>query len=242
MNQDSILIIPDVHGRKFWKSAVEKFSEVETIFLGDYHDPYSHERITNAESLRNFKEIIEYVKSHLNCKLLIGNHDLHYLIDIEGCRKDYGNEPFIRRLFLDNLDMFDLAALRIINGKKYLFSHAPVLKEWIREVGETENVELLVNRLNRYFHDIENNEEELQKLLDRVSRYRGGWDAWGSPIWSDLYEIYESGGTLIDTADYSIFGHSQLKRPLITKECACLDTHNAYLLKPDGEIESVGNN
>ena len=237
--KNSILIIPDVHGRKFWKTAVEKFPETETIFLGDYHDPYPHEGITNAESLRNFIEIIEYTKTHPNCKLLIGNHDLHYLIDIKGCRKDYGNEPIVSSLFLDNLDIFDLAALREINGKKYLFSHAPILMEWIHEVGETENVDFLVKRLNRYFHDIENNDEELQKLLDRISRYRGGWDAWGSPIWSDLYEIYESGGTLIASADYSIFGHSQLKRPLITKECACLDTHNAYLLSSDGNIKSV---
>ena len=79
----------------------------------------------------------------------------------------------------------------------------------------------------------------MQKLLDKVSHYRGGWNAWGSPIWSDLYEIYDSGGTLIESAHYSIFGHSQLKRPLITKECACLDTHNAYLLSSDGEIKPV---
>ena len=239
MDQDSILIIPDVHGRKFWKWAVEKYPEVETIFLGDYHDPYPYEGITNVESLRNFKEIIEYVKCHPNCKLLVGNHDLHYLIDIEGCRKDFGNEAIVRKLLFDNLDLFDIAELRVIKGKKYLFSHAPILMEWIREVGETENVELLVNRLNRSFHDIENNEEDMQKLLDRVSRYRGGWNTWGSPIWSDLYEIYENGGTLIETADYSIFGHSQLKRPLITKECACLDTHDAYLLNPNGEIKPI---
>ena len=239
MEQNNILIIPDVHGRKFWKSAVEKYPEVDTIFLGDYHDPYTHEGITNAESLKNFKEIIEYVKSHPNCKLLAGNHDIHYLIEIQGCRKDFNNELILRKLFLDNLDLFDLAALRIVDGKKYLFSHAPILKEWIRDVGETVDIELLVNRLNNYFHDIENNVKELQRLLDRVSRFRGGWDAWGSPIWSDLYEIYESGGTLIETADYSIFGHSQLKRPLITKECACLDTHNAYHLNPNGEIEPV---
>ena len=239
MNEDKILIIPDVHGREFWKWAVEEFPETETIFLGDYHDPYPQEGITNADSLRNFKEIIEYVKNYSNCKLLIGNHDLHYLIDIEGCRKDYDNEPILRKLFLDNLELFDLATLREINGKKYLFSHAPILIEWIHEVGETENVDLLVARLNRYFHDIENNGEELQKLLDRVSRYRGGWNDWGSPIWSDLYEIFDSGGSLIESVDYSIFGHSQLKRPLITKECACLDTHNAYLLTSVGEIKTV---
>ena len=235
----SILIIPDVHGRRFWKHAVEKYPEMETIFLGDYHDPYPYEGISNAVSLKNFEEIIGHAKTHPNCKLLIGNHDLHYLIDIDGCRKDYSNEPIVRKLILNNIELFDIAALRTMEGRKYLFSHAPVLMEWIHETGESENAELLVTRLNRYFHDIGNNTEELQKLLDRVSRYRGGWHAWGSPIWSDLYEIYESGGRLIESADYSIFGHSQLKRPLITKECACLDTHNAYILSPDGEINPV---
>ena len=80
-------------------------------------------------------------------------------------------------------------------------------------------------------------EDEKPEII--VGTSLGGWNAWGSPIWSDLYEIYESGSTLIDTADYSIFGHSQLKRPLITKECACLDTHNAYILSTNGDIEPV---
>lgn len=35
---NNILIIPDVHGRTFWKYAIDKYDKV--IFLGDYLDPY----------------------------------------------------------------------------------------------------------------------------------------------------------------------------------------------------------
>ena len=45
-NNVSVLVIPDVHGRKFWKEAINKFSkdiypDLNIIFLGDYVDPYS---------------------------------------------------------------------------------------------------------------------------------------------------------------------------------------------------------
>ena len=55
-----ILIVPDVHGRKFWKepcSNVEKYDKI--IFLGDYLDPYTwREDISKDDAIDNFKEII----------------------------------------------------------------------------------------------------------------------------------------------------------------------------------------
>ena len=36
-----ILVIPDIHGRIFWKDATKFDGEI--IFLGDYVDPYPHE-------------------------------------------------------------------------------------------------------------------------------------------------------------------------------------------------------
>ena len=37
-----VLIVPDVHGRKFWHKAKEMVAEVDqVVFLGDYLDPYS---------------------------------------------------------------------------------------------------------------------------------------------------------------------------------------------------------
>jgi predicted phosphodiesterase len=54
------LIIPDVHGRTFWKKAIEKHKDEvnKIIFLGDYLDPYPWEGITRKEAIRNFQEII----------------------------------------------------------------------------------------------------------------------------------------------------------------------------------------
>ena len=41
-----LVIIPDVHGRPFWREAVRLRPEEEFIFLGDYLDPYPDEGIT----------------------------------------------------------------------------------------------------------------------------------------------------------------------------------------------------
>ena len=61
-----ILIIPDIHGRNFWKNAVEKHFEdtSKTIFLGDYLDPYPWEGITRKEAIANFQEIIDFKKEN----------------------------------------------------------------------------------------------------------------------------------------------------------------------------------
>ena len=52
-----ILIVPDVHGRKFWHKAKELIDEVDQeVFLGDYLDPYSREGITFEDALNEFEE------------------------------------------------------------------------------------------------------------------------------------------------------------------------------------------
>ena len=40
-----ILVIPDVHGRIFWKEPVKKYMDAvdRVVFLGDYLDPYEDE-------------------------------------------------------------------------------------------------------------------------------------------------------------------------------------------------------
>ena len=46
-----ILVIPDVHGRKFWRKAIaDNVNQVEKIiFLGDYLDPYPREIKENPD-------------------------------------------------------------------------------------------------------------------------------------------------------------------------------------------------
>ena len=75
-----ILVIPDVHGRSFWKEAVDKHPTLPIIFLGDYLDPYAREHITPDEALANFKDIIAFKQANNErVTLLIGNHEIHYL-------------------------------------------------------------------------------------------------------------------------------------------------------------------
>ena len=74
-----ILIIPDVHGRSFWREPVtsEEFDHI--VFLGDYLDPYPQEGITQRQAFENFKEIVELKQSApKQVTLLLGNHDMHY--------------------------------------------------------------------------------------------------------------------------------------------------------------------
>ena len=74
-----ILVIPDVHGRTFWKEAVEKHPTLPVVFLGDYLDPYARENITPDDALTNFKDIIAFNQANKDrVTLLIGNHEIHY--------------------------------------------------------------------------------------------------------------------------------------------------------------------
>ena len=52
MNNRKLIIIPDVHGRSFWRDAVKRNPGAEFIFLGDYLDPYPDEGYTDEEVIK----------------------------------------------------------------------------------------------------------------------------------------------------------------------------------------------
>lgn len=74
----NILVLPDIHGRDFWKKPIankDKFDHI--IFLGDYFDPYPDESITQQKAIENFKELVKsFTKEELEDKVefLLGNH------------------------------------------------------------------------------------------------------------------------------------------------------------------------
>ena len=68
MDNIHTLIIPDIHGRKFWKETLLKYNKQEypklvIIFLGDYVDPYQFEGVTREAAISNFQEIINMAKN-----------------------------------------------------------------------------------------------------------------------------------------------------------------------------------
>lgn len=74
-----ILVIPDIHGRDFWKEPCYNW-DGRIVFLGDYHDPYGEyvvEEPDKAESLINLKELVAFVENRRHTSsviCLLGNH------------------------------------------------------------------------------------------------------------------------------------------------------------------------
>jgi len=139
MNKEQVhtLVIPDIHGRTFWKEDIQIFSKdqypnLNIVFLGDYLDPYDFEKISRLAAIENFKEIINVAKNDNRVHLLIGNHDMHYWYDTRyKCRVDNKNYEKIKNLFLENFSLFNVAYDEEINGEKYLYTHAGVTAYWL---------------------------------------------------------------------------------------------------------------
>lgn len=212
-----ILIVPDVHGRVFWRKAKELINDVDkVIFLGDYLDPYPYEEITREQAIEQFEDIVQFKKDHLEkVTLLLGNHDCAYCYNFgSASRYDYENETLIKKLFNDNISLFELC--KLIDN--YLFSHAGITNYWLQEECNCKNINQF---LNLSFG-------EIRSYLWIISWLRGGDADTGSIIWSDVRERDRE-----DTY-YQIFGHTQLhSEPLITDKYACLDVRQLFLLNTE---------
>ena len=233
-----MIIIPDVHGRVFWKEVV-KNSEDKIIFLGDYVDPYPGENISLTGALDNLSEIIDYKKSNPSkVILLLGNHDFMYM-DSEhnkySCRHDFENEPKITKLLMNNRDLFQMDYSIEVKNKLYIFSHAGILKPWIEKYknlfGEFPGSLDKINELYKKWDP-----EFISSLLE-ISYYRGGWSDFGSMIWSDVREHSVS----CEENVYQIFGHTQLKdKPIIEKHFADLDCRRPFFFdEKTGDIKEI---
>lgn len=229
-----ILCIGDIHGRNFWKKAVEEnMDKVDRIiFLGDYLDPYPWEGITRKEAISNFQEIIDF-KSENRDKvvLFVGNHDLAYIDKknyIVRSRYDSSNARHIEEMFRSHRSFFQLAHEELIGDKRYLFTHAGLQIGWYKK-HEKLIGELTVNGMNHLL-DIPSG----IKALCEASWSRGGWDQFGSIVWND---VTDCGSHVNDELpwDRQVFGHSQQdEHPIITDTHVCLDCRKAFILNDDG--------
>lgn len=213
-----ILIVPDVHGRKFWHKAKEMINEVDrVVFLGDYLDPYPYEKINFQNALDEFDEILEFKEKYPNkVILLVGNHDMHYikLCFMDCSRLNTWMRVDIHDIFMNNIDKFQL----IYPYDTYLFSHAGVYQEWL------DSNNLTIDNLLDFKDFIKTHWRTLQD----VSVYRGGWINVGSCVWAD---INESVNNKLHSNNRQIVGHTQLsEKPYITTKIACLDVRKCFIL------------
>ena len=134
------LVIPDVHGRTFWKNAISKYNikdypNLAIIFLGDYVDPYDFEHISREDAIVNFEEILMTAEHDDRIHLLIGNHDMHYFYNAPyKSRVDHRHYNDIKAMFQNHMKMFNIAYENTILNKTYLYTHAGVTSFWLEHL------------------------------------------------------------------------------------------------------------
>lgn len=222
-----ILIVPDVHGRAFWHRALELVDQVDQIvFLGDYLDPYSHEGISFDLALEEFNKILEFKKEYPDLiTLLVGNHDMHYIIkDFMDCsRRNTDMLDQLHKLYNSNLDLFNLIHIE----DDWLFSHGGVYKGWMDKYEFTLEDLNLKTFLGSHW-----------PALEDLSWYRGGYNSVGSCVWADLRESLKNE---LLPGYKQVVGHTQLnEKPYITDKIMCVDVRRCFILDTiTGKIENA---
>lgn len=251
-----IMVIPDIHGRKFWREAIsnniDKVDKV--IFLGDYLDPYSEEiqmapelmecnDFYDSENLlKMLNDIVSLKKNEPNKYILLcGNHTCSYMWSKfhAATRTDYRHWEGYHKFFLENLTLFNLVWIE----NNCIFSHAGISEGWAQRVWkelEYPNDELSsIMEIATMFQGtpLKNFDTNYVKVISDISHYRYGDMFYGSCEWADLREhinIQESTQDKIipkgEDGIYQIFGHTQLKEPLITNKWACLDCKKGFII------------
>lgn len=211
--KNKILIIPDVHGRDFWKEPCQEW-QGSIVFLGDYHDPYPSESISKDDSLKNLEKLVEFVTSNKHrCTCLLGNHDGNYLIKPGFAdRMDYGNYTEVKVL-LAKLNLKISYQIRDI-----VFSHSGILPKWLKN----NNISL---------EDVSNLEFDDKALTD-ISHWRGGSADVGGVLWGDVREYFTEKHI---PNIFQIFGHTQIYKELIFPDFACLDCRKCFILDLDSK-------
>lgn len=244
-----ILVLPDIHGRRFWKAPCEHAERYDKIvFLGDYLDPYAFEGIEVSDAFSNFKEIVAFKKRHSDkVVLLLGNHDMPYFspdyfaFSSYHCRHSMMYHDAISKVFYKNRSLFQLAYA----ADGVLFTHAGVESGWLEHVVgcNSSDIEVICRTLN----DLLTSPTGLLKLY-YVTIERGGSDEYGSCIWADIHDLIRDKANAIGGDNENpilrirqVFGHTLqtdydenldivFGEAVEFANCKMLDTAKAYVL------------
>ena len=257
-----VLVIPDIHGRKFWREVLaNNIGQVDkVIFLGDYLDPYMKEIEEDTDSMEcnDFYDSYNLLKMLHNIKflkesepdkyiLLTGNHTDSYIWSKfhAASRTDYRNWEKYHNFFSENLNLFNLVWIE----NDTIFSHAGISEGWANRMWESlgfpEDELSSVKEIAEVLRDtpLADFNNYYIKPLGDISHYRWGEAQFGSCEWADIREHINHIETLKlkqnnkitkivpigEEGIYQVFGHTQLKEPLITDKWACLDCRKGFI-------------
>ena len=227
------------------------------IFLGDYLDPYEKEieenpKLMECNSFDDANNLLKMLEDIISLKkiepdkyiLLTGNHTDSYIWSKfhAATRTDYKNWKLYNKFFSQNLEYFNLVWIE----NDVIFSHAGISEGWANEflyhyMKYDEGAELEKNSLvletARVLKDtfLKDFNKYYINSLGCISAYRWGDAPYGSCEWADLREhidMKNSKNSIIPLGEdgiYQVFGHTQLKKPLLTEKWSCLDCRQGFI-------------
>ena len=252
-----ILVVPDVHGRTFWKKPVQTYIDQvdRVIFLGDYLDPYRDEDVDcSPEGIyQNLMEIINLkLDNRDKVVLLKGNHDQHYYSKMfrdlaAGSRMDQQNWDKYHEVFGDYRSLFQFAHVEIVNGITYVFSHAGLTLYWLHKVN-TNIWQLPDNEVSVADEDIIGRINQLdykpmgQEMLSVVGKNRSWFgEKTGGILWADIEEhsIPDAPNAYGLNKVFQVFGHSRLDGEgtdmIEFENLAMIDSQQCFIIDEDSK-------
>ena len=256
-----ILVVPDIHGRVFWKEPIKKYLDVvdRIVFLGDYLDPYEDEDGLADDIYQNLMEILELKRNNMEKVVLLkGNHDQHYASKrfeelAGGTRMDQQNWNRYHQAFVEHKDLFKIAHIETINALPYVFTHAGLTLYWLKKVNDNiwqlpDNLisidnPTIIERINQLDDDGKG-----QDMLAIIGTYRSWFgEKTGSVLWADIEEhpIPDAPKAYGMNKVFQVFGHTKLNKDydkiefdnfamIDSKQCFMIDESvKGRLLKTD---------
>ena len=206
--------------------------DTDSMECNDFYDCYNLMNMLNDIISLKKNEPDKYI-------LLTGNHTDSYIWSKfkAATRTDYRHWEGYHKFFSENLNLFNLVWIE----DNCIFSHAGISQGWANRVWKSfeypelefksimdvalaiNDIPLLIN-FNNYVN-----------IISDISRYRGGSSFYGSCEWADLREHIDVNKSMTEIVPkgedgiYQIFGHTQLKEPIINDKWACLDCRKGFI-------------
>lgn len=195
------IAIGDIHGKTIWKEIVAKNLDADRIvFIGDYFDNY--ENSDTQQQIDNFKEIVELKKSMLEkVVLLVGNHDYHYLPDVQ---EQYSGYQTYGAYAIQTVLESALPYLQMVYRKdSILFSHAGVTKTWCEK-----------HKIKTQDVDIDTQINNLFDFSDKTAfKFVHGGSVYGDNIFQSCIWVRPSSLVKDRVENYiQVVGHTQQKK------------------------------
>lgn len=132
-------VIPDLHNKVSVADYIinKEYNEVdELIFLGDYFDDYNDTPEENRETGLFINEFINDDK----CKFILGNHDLHYIINhpVYQCKNSYSVEKYDAINEVVSPDAWERMIWTHVRDK-WIFSHSGIIWDGVFQQEELDN-------------------------------------------------------------------------------------------------------